>query len=235
MSAGLMMLAQQGFNRAVMGMDVSKEEFEKAISHITCHKNQIKHATEFQAHYQKKEQGIQESVLTPACIACFYMGYSTTEPKNCENRNKFKEVGLYKGIKHNDSYPPRLLEKTLVEEEGSGMQVAENCLACLSAYNDVYNYRKNTREREKEEIKKLQETQKNLENIMNIELEHLKSNIELLQKENKSLKEIQEKKSSFTLSPMSENFNNQSITEKIDELVKFNFLLVQTINDWNKK
>jgi hypothetical protein len=191
MSVGLVIFVQQGFNGTVIGMDnqneMSEEGFNKAISHLTSHKNQIKHATEFQANYQKQEKGIQEFVLTPTCIACFYMGYSANEPKNCENRKKFKEVGLYEGEKHSDPYPPRLIERNLIEEEGSVIQVAEDCPACLNAYNYVYNYRKNAREKEKNELKSLKENQE----ITKKEFEILSSQFQLFQKETNNTKETE--------------------------------------------
>lgn len=172
MSFGLMTLAQQGFNGAVIGMD--EEGFKKANSHLAQHRKYVLHAQEGKVEHQKNEKGIQEFVLIPTDRTCYFLGLDGQEPKNCENRKEFKKIGLYEETKHTDPYPPRLIEKILVEEEGTVIYMPEECPACLKAYDYVYNYRKNAREKEKKEF------------------EIFKSSVQFLQQENKSLKENQE-------------------------------------------
>lgn len=172
MSFGLMTLAQQGFNGAVIGMD--EEGFKKANSHLAQHRKYVLHAQEGKVEHQKNEKGIQEFVLIPTDRTCYFLGLDDQEPKNCENRKEFKKIGLYEETNHTDPYPPRLIEKILVEEEGTVIYMPEECPACLKAYDYVYNYRKNAREKEKKEF------------------EIFKSSVQFLQQENKSLKENQE-------------------------------------------
>lgn len=299
MSVGLIVLAQQGFNGAVIGMDnkieMSEERFKEAKFHLTEHRKYVTHAQASKVEYQTQQKGIQEFVFIPTCSPCYFVGYDGNEPKTCGNRKEFKKIGLYEGTKHSDPYPLRFIEKTLVEDEESVISVPEECPACLKAYNYVYNYRKNAREKEKKEfeifkssvqllqqenkslkenqeiIKKefeklnsqvqvvqqennntretvkieleklnsgiqlLQQENKNMKETTNIEFEKLRSDVLFLQQENKNLKEAQEKNNfNFNFPPISENSNNQSMTENLQELRKSLSSLIQQLNKQNK-